>query len=102
MASRRAFTSADIKSKSDDYHGSCRFARVPSPVSDAGIKSMNLELEFEEALKLSLALTAGLHQLNRYDRNTDAGRRRCLTLSVKIDNKAISVVEGVLPKDAVM
>jgi hypothetical protein len=57
------------------------------------VKSANIELAFDEALKLSLAVQACLMQLNRYNRSTTAGREMGLLLSVKTDSSTIIVIE---------
>jgi len=94
----RVFASTNPKMKAEDYHGGAKFERVLPDISDAqtvigGVKSVNLELTFEEALKLSLALTSCLHELNRYNRGRTAGKEMGMLLSIKIENASIAVIE---------
>lgn len=94
MAKTRAFSSDGIPSKKDDYHGSCQFVRTSPDIASKQIKSVNVELTFEEALKLSLGLQAALFALNRYKRNTTKGRKMGVCLSLKTDVNSISVIEA--------
>jgi hypothetical protein len=93
MAKTRAFSPEGLPEKKADYHGSARFARASPDVAQQGIKSLNLDIPFEEALKLSLALNSCLQSLNRYHRGTTKGRAMGVCLSVKMDNSFISVIE---------
>ena len=70
---KRAFSRSDTPHKAIGYHGACRFARLSPDVASRGVKSINIEVPFEEALKLRLALDSGLHALNRYNRSTLKG-----------------------------
>jgi hypothetical protein len=56
MSERRAFSDEDIPKKSADYHGGCRYVRTQPAIAEKGIKSVNIEISFEEALRLSLAI----------------------------------------------
>lgn len=94
----RVFATTNAARKADDYHGGARYERVMPDVSNAeavsgGVKSVNLELTFEEALKLSLAISSCLHELNRYNRGTAEGRGMGMLLSIKTDNSSITVIE---------
>ena len=42
-------------------------------VAAQGVKSVNINLTFEEALKLNLALDSCVHSINRYHRGTKKG-----------------------------
>jgi len=64
-----------------------------SRIQPEGVKSINIELEFEEALKLSTAIQAAVLQLNRYNRTDKDGRDMGLCLSLKVPSTAISVIE---------
>ena len=99
MAKKRAFSSSDIKHKSEDYHGGCKYVRTSPDVAAKGVKSVNIELTFDEAMQLSLSVQSALLALNRYNRSTKKGREMGLCLSVKTDSNAISVIESrVKPK----
>jgi hypothetical protein len=52
----------------------------------ASVKSLKIDLSFEEALEPSLAVQSCLHSLNRYNRSTTQGRAMGLMLSVETDN----------------
>ena len=93
MTDNRAFSSEDIRQKKDDYHGSCKYVRTRPDVESQGIKSVNIELTFDEAMQLSLGIQSALLNLNRYNRSTKKGREMGLCLSLKTDSNAISVIE---------
>jgi hypothetical protein len=92
--SERAFGSGVVREKARDYHGGARFLRVKPDVGSRGVKSLNIDLGFEEALKLSLALDSCLQALNRYNRSTTKGRGMGLVLAIKLDNSSVSVIEA--------
>lgn len=101
---KRVFVSTNPKSKAEDYHGGGRFERVLPNISDAqavvgGVKSVNLELTFEEALKLSLAIDSCLQKLNRYNRGTSEGRGMGMLLSIKMENSSVAVIEKKVKKN---
>lgn len=91
---KRAFTRADTPEKATDYHGACRYSRLSPDVAAKGVKSINVELTLEEALKLHLALQSCLHGVNRYNRSTTRGRAMGVVLSVKTDGASIAVIEA--------
>jgi hypothetical protein len=93
MTTTRTFSPADIPQKSDDYHGSCRYVRTSPDVASDGIKSFNIELTFDQAMRLSVALQSVVLGLNRHNRNSKIGREMGLCLSIKTDSTAISVIE---------
>lgn len=90
---KRAFSPSDTPEKAADYHGGCRYDRTSPDMAAKGLKSLNVEMELEEALKLRLALDSCLLSLNRYNRSTSKGRAMRVVLSIKTDNAAIAVVE---------
>lgn len=67
--------------------------RTSPDIAAKGIKSVNIELPFEEALRLSTAIQSAVLNLNRYNRNNKSGREMGLLLSLKTDSSAISVIE---------
>ena len=89
---RRAF-SGDITEKAADYHGHAKYVRAQPDLNEKESQSVNIELTFEEAMRLSLAIQSGVLQLNRYNRNTKVGREMGLLLSLKRDSHSISVIE---------
>ena len=93
MVKERAFSSGDIRRKKEDYHGSCQYVRTHPDVAADGVKSVNIELTFEEATQLLLGIQSALLNLNRYNRSTKKGREMGLCLSLKTDSQAISVIE---------
>ncbi len=52
----KSFSDPKIKTKSDDYHGLANYERTQPDVAAQGVKSINIELTFEMALRLSLAI----------------------------------------------
>jgi hypothetical protein len=93
MNGRRAFSAEGLPTKKTDYHGGARFARTMPDVAAKGIQSFNVHFDFEEALKLSVAIQACVLSLNKYNRSTTEGRGMGLSLSFKIDTKTVAVIE---------
>ncbi len=93
MAKRRSFSDDGIPTKAEDYHGMAKYVRTQPDVAAQGVRSINVELTFEEALKLSLAIQSSLMQLNRYNRTTTAGREMGLLLSLKTETSSVTVIE---------
>jgi hypothetical protein len=89
----RAFTSDGIPEKADDYHGSCRFVRTSPEMATKGVESVNIELTFEDAMRLSVALQSAVFGLNRYNRGTKEGKRIGLCLSLKMPSRSLAVLE---------
>jgi hypothetical protein len=87
---------SDTPEKGRGYHGFSRYATLSPNVAAQGVKSVNINLTFEEALKLSLALDSCLHSINRYHRGTKKGRSTGICLSVKTGTSSIAVIEAVL------
>src|SRR5260370_22329586 len=93
MAAKRSFSADDIPTKSADYHGIARFSRTSPDVAGQGVKSINVYLTFEEALRLSLAVQSCVMNLNRYDRASSAGRKMGMLLSLQTRANTITVIE---------
>ena len=93
MAENRSFSDDNIPTKADDYHGLAEYVRTQPNVAAQGVKSINVEMTFEEALRLSLAIQSCVLSLNRYKRSTTAGREMGLCLSIKTDGTTITVIE---------
>ena len=91
--SSRAFSPSDVPEKMDDYHGGCRLNRIVPDIAAKGVKSVNIELSFEEALRLATAIQSAILKLNRYNRTSKGGREMGLCLSVNVPTSAISVIE---------
>lgn len=97
MSAKRVFPRDPIEKKAVDYHGGCRYRRTLPDVRTEGISSVNVEIAFEEALKLSLALQACLIALNKNKRSTADGKRTGVLLSLKTDNSTLTVMDKKLP-----
>jgi len=89
----RVFRDEEPKKKAEDYHGSCSYNRTLPNIKEKGIKSVNIEITFEEALKLKLAFESCLLALNKNNRGTKLGHRMGVILSVKAENNSIAVME---------
>jgi hypothetical protein len=83
--------------------GSCEFVRTSPSVDSltADTQVLNIEITFEDALKLSLAIDECIRKLNSYKRSTTAGKRSGLNLAVYLAKCRISVNEAKMPKDPV-
>lgn len=93
MSKRHLFPKSAAKTKAEDYHRGCNFTGSSPDLAARGMKSLNLDIPFEDALRLKLALDSALHSLNRYNRGTTKGRSMGVLLSIKIDNSSIVVIE---------
>jgi hypothetical protein len=89
----RIFPEANIPTKAEDYHGTVHFERILPDLAAKGVGSINLEIPFAEALKLSLALQSCLMALNRYHRGTVAGREMGVLLAINVEGTSIGVIE---------
>jgi len=88
-----------VKLKTDS-HGSCEYVRT-SPPADTFVESgkvVNIQLTFEEALKLNIAINEAVRQLNRYNRSTQAAKRRGLNIGLYFNKSRITIKETNLPK----
>jgi hypothetical protein len=96
----KKFSDKNTPTKADDYHGLAKYVRTQPDVAAQGVKSINVEMTFEMAVRLSLAIQSACLQLNRYDRATSAGKGMGLLLSIKTDSNTITVIEKlVAPAD---
>jgi len=86
----------DTPLKSKKYHGQCNYGRLSPDVASRGVKSVNVDIPFEEALKLALALDSCLHAANRYNRSTTKGKAMGVCLSIKTDNGSVAVIEATM------
>ncbi len=101
MATKRAFTKSDVQQKAEDYHGSCRYVRTSPDIAARGVKSINIDITFDEAMRLATAIQSAVLNLNRYNRNKTDGREMGLCLSLKTQTAAISVIETRIRRPAV-
>jgi hypothetical protein len=84
---------APIKSFS---FGGCDFNRT-SPQLGAlspNTQVLNIEINFEEALKLHLAIGECVRKLNSYKRSTKAGKRTALNLAIHLSKRRVTINEG--------
>jgi hypothetical protein len=88
----RGFLPSNVKKKGPGYYGTARFARSMPDLRERNLKSLNLELTFDEALRLFLAVSSCMQDLNCYDRSTKKGRDLGLLLSVKSETSTIAVI----------
>lgn len=99
MTAKRSFSSNDIPQKSADYHGIAAYAKTSPDVAEQGVKSINVYMTFEEALRFSLAVQSCVMSLNKYKRSSSAGRDMGLLLSFKTSTKTITVIETPVSSD---
>lgn len=93
MAGRRSFSDDDLPMKADDYHGLADYVRTQPDVAAKGVRSINIEMSFEEAVRFSLAVQSCVMQLNRYKRSAKEGRDMGMCLSVKTETNTVTVIE---------
>ena len=76
--------------------GTCSFAST-SPERGRGLTSdtkiLNVQVTFEEALKLNLAIDECIRKLNSYKRSTRAGKSMGLNLAIHLEKGRITINE---------
>jgi hypothetical protein len=79
--------------------GGCNFSRTSPPAStfSQATKTINVDIPFEDALKLNVAIDECVRRLNSYNRRSKDGRRTALSLSIKLDKNRITIIETKLP-----
>jgi hypothetical protein len=95
---KRGFSPSGIKEKLDDYHGGCGVYDLSPDIAAKGVKSVNTNITFEDAMRLSTAIQSAILKLNRYNRSTKVGNQMGLCLSLKSGDKSITVIEVPLRK----
>lgn len=93
MPGNRSFSDEDIPLKADNYHGLAGYVRTQPDIAEKGVKSVNIQMTFEEAIRFSLAIQSCVMQLNRYKRSATEGREMGMVLSIKTDSNTITVIE---------
>lgn len=93
MAGNRSFSDDNLPMKADDYHGLAEYVRTQPDVTAKDVKSINIEMTFEEAVRFSLAVQSCVMQLNRYKRSAKEGREMGMCLSIKTETSTITVIE---------
>jgi len=91
---------ADTISKKTFSFGGCTFSSTSPEWAKVttNTKILNVQITFEEALKLSLAIDECVRKLNSYKRSTRAGKRMGLNLAVHIGTHRVTInEEKVLP-----
>jgi hypothetical protein len=80
--------------------GICNFVSTSPVVADLkpDTQILNVNISFEEALKLNLAIDECVRKLNSYKRSTSAGKRSGLTVALHLSRGVITIVETTLPK----
>ena len=75
--------------------GGCYISQISPPVAglSPNTPKLNIAIEFEEALKLHLAIGECISKLNSYKRSTTAGKRRVLNLVVHISKNRVTINE---------
>ena len=96
----RAFSDEDLPMKSTDYHGLATYSATQPDIAEKGIKSANIYLTFDEALKLSLAIQSCVLNLNKISKREAKGRDMGLLLSLKTATKTITVIEATVRQPA--
>ena len=92
MANRKF--SKGAPEKSDDYHGGCSYEYTSPDIAADGVKSVNINISYGEAMRLAFAILAIVLRLGRYDRSTTKGKRMGLRLSLKTGAKSLTVIEA--------
>lgn len=82
--------------------GGCDFGRTSPAVGalSPNTKMLNIEIDFEEALKLHLAIGECIRKLNSYNRSTRAGKRTALNLAIHLSKGRVTINEAKLPSSA--
>ncbi len=79
--------------------GGCDFGRTSPVIAvlSPNTKMLNVEIDFEEALKLHLAIGECIRKLNSYKRSTRAGKRTGLNLAIHLTKRRVTINEAKLP-----
>jgi hypothetical protein len=82
--------------------GGCDFGRTSPAVGavSPNTRMLNIEIDFEEALKLHLAIGECIRKLNSYNRSTRAGKRTALNLAIHLSKGRVTINEAKLPSSA--
>jgi len=78
---RSAMAKEAIRTKEFSYGGAAVAGFSPDPAK-SGMRSLNVRLSFEEALKLHFALGQGLAAIGKLNRSTREGKAAALALSI--------------------
>lgn len=78
--------------------GTCSYAKThPDQATlSPDTKVLNIHLNFEEALKLNIAVDECVRKLNSYKKSTTAGKNATLNLTLNLTQKRLAVNEGSL------
>jgi hypothetical protein len=81
--------------------GGCTFTRTSPGLAtfSPDTKMLNIEIGFEEALKLHLAVGECIRKLNQYNRARTSGKRTALNLALHLKSSRITVNETRAKKD---
>ncbi len=79
--------------------GGCDFYRTSPGVAalSPSTQVLNIEISFEDALKLNLAIEECIRKLNSYKRSTRAGKRTGLNLAIHLSKGRVTINEAKLP-----
>lgn len=86
---------ADKIAKKTFSFGGCTFSSTSPEWAKVttNTKILNVQITFEEALKLSLAIDECVRKLNSYNRSTKAGKSMGLNLAVHVGTNRITINE---------
>jgi len=75
--------------------GGCDLSRTSPAVGalSPNTQVLNIAIEFEEALKLHLAIGECIRKLNSYKRSTSAGKRTALNLVIHLSKHRVTINE---------
>jgi len=75
--------------------GGCDFSRTSPAVEtfSPNTQVLSIEIGFEDALKLHLAIGECVRKLNSYKRSTTAGKRTALNLAVHLSKNRVTINE---------
>jgi hypothetical protein len=79
--------------------GGCDFGRTSPQVGalSPDTQILNIEIGFEEALKLHLAIGECIRKLNSYKRSTSTGKRTALNMAIHLSKGRVTINEAKLP-----
>lgn len=85
-----------MKSTKSASFGGCKIHEIRPPITtlSRNTKKLNVLIKFDEGLQLSLAIDECLRKLNKYKRNTLAGKRAAVCLVVDLHFNRLDILEG--------
>lgn len=86
----------DAVLKSDKFFGTCDFEKSSPRHEDLSPSTPKVHVvrDFENALKLNLAIEECVRKLNRYNRHEGDGKRMAMSIDIHFDKGRVTVTQA--------